>query len=194
MSQIVLLIKGKPILQVGHYNHSTGEYHYHHGYSAHQHPNGICPYDNYNDIVIEPTSTKINTSKTNTPTNNTSTNTTYKASKTSEKNEDNLTTGEIIMLVLTILFFAFPFILAIIDTLIGYFKRKFLNNTNSFKKESTPLPSPKKEINHTLNTTHNYICPKCGGKLQIKMGRYGKFIGCSNYPMCHYTKTFKNKK
>jgi len=26
------------------------------------------------------------------------------------------------------------------------------------------------------------ICPECGGKLREKSGRYGKFIGCSNYP------------
>ncbi|MBI4357322.1 MAG: type I DNA topoisomerase [Gammaproteobacteria bacterium] len=29
-------------------------------------------------------------------------------------------------------------------------------------------------------------CPKCEGALQIKMGRYGKFIGCSQYPKCKY--------
>jgi DNA topoisomerase-1 len=30
-------------------------------------------------------------------------------------------------------------------------------------------------------------CPKCGGDLVIKAGRYGKFVGCSNYPTCDYT-------
>lgn len=30
------------------------------------------------------------------------------------------------------------------------------------------------------------ICPKCGGKLQIKNGRYGKFKCCTNYPNCDY--------
>ena len=29
-------------------------------------------------------------------------------------------------------------------------------------------------------------CPKCGGQLQFKRGRYGKFIGCSNYPKCKH--------
>lgn len=29
-------------------------------------------------------------------------------------------------------------------------------------------------------------CPDCGGALQIKTGRYGKFIGCSNYPDCKH--------
>ena len=31
-------------------------------------------------------------------------------------------------------------------------------------------------------------CPKCGGNLIEKSGRYGKFIGCSNYPKCKYTR------
>ena len=29
-------------------------------------------------------------------------------------------------------------------------------------------------------------CPDCGGALKIKHGRYGKFIGCSNYPKCKH--------
>ena len=32
------------------------------------------------------------------------------------------------------------------------------------------------------------ICPVCGGALMEKKGKYGVFIGCSNYPKCHYTK------
>lgn len=31
------------------------------------------------------------------------------------------------------------------------------------------------------------VCPKCGGKLVEKHGKYGDFIGCSNYPKCRYT-------
>jgi DNA topoisomerase-1 len=30
-------------------------------------------------------------------------------------------------------------------------------------------------------------CPQCGGDLVIKAGRYGRFVGCSNYPSCTYT-------
>lgn len=30
------------------------------------------------------------------------------------------------------------------------------------------------------------ICPDCGGPLKIKHGRYGKFIGCGNYPKCKH--------
>ena len=31
------------------------------------------------------------------------------------------------------------------------------------------------------------ICPKCAGKLVERKGKYGKFLGCSNYPQCHFT-------
>jgi len=30
-------------------------------------------------------------------------------------------------------------------------------------------------------------CPKCGGRLEERIGKYGKFYGCSNYPRCKYT-------
>jgi DNA topoisomerase-1 len=32
------------------------------------------------------------------------------------------------------------------------------------------------------------LCPRCGeGKLAVKSGRYGSFIGCSRYPKCRFT-------
>lgn len=34
----------------------------------------------------------------------------------------------------------------------------------------------------------NDKCPKCGGKLGIKLSKFGAFIGCENYPKCDYTK------
>ena len=30
-------------------------------------------------------------------------------------------------------------------------------------------------------------CPECGEPLRFKEGRYGAFLGCSNYPKCKYT-------
>ena len=33
------------------------------------------------------------------------------------------------------------------------------------------------------------VCQACGtGRLGLKLGRYGSFIGCSNYPSCQYTR------
>ena len=31
-------------------------------------------------------------------------------------------------------------------------------------------------------------CPKCGGQLAIRLGRNGRFVGCTNYPDCDYTR------
>ena len=31
-------------------------------------------------------------------------------------------------------------------------------------------------------------CPECGKELIIKRGRFGRFIACSNYPTCKFTK------
>lgn len=32
------------------------------------------------------------------------------------------------------------------------------------------------------------VCPNCGGKLGIKLSKYGAFIGCEKYPECNYTR------
>lgn len=32
------------------------------------------------------------------------------------------------------------------------------------------------------------VCPRCGGRLMERNGRYGPFLGCSNYPRCRYTR------
>src|SRR5712691_4225152 len=35
------------------------------------------------------------------------------------------------------------------------------------------------------------LCPVCGkGRLSLKLGRFGAFIGCANYPECRYTRPF----
>ena len=39
----------------------------------------------------------------------------------------------------------------------------------------------------------NRVCSKCGsGKLELKLGRFGPFIGCNNYPECKYTRQISN--
>lgn len=32
------------------------------------------------------------------------------------------------------------------------------------------------------------VCPRCGGSLVERSGKYGKFFGCSNYPKCRFIK------
>ena len=37
-------------------------------------------------------------------------------------------------------------------------------------------------------------CPKCEGFLQTRMGKFGRFLGCANWPDCDYTRNIKRKK
>jgi len=32
-------------------------------------------------------------------------------------------------------------------------------------------------------------CPRCGGILRTKEGKFGKFLGCSRYPKCEFTRS-----
>jgi rubrerythrin len=45
----------------------------------------------------------------------------------------------------------------------------------------------KNNIKISKNNEKNMICPKCGNTLIERKGKYGDFIGCSNYPKCRYT-------
>ena len=37
-------------------------------------------------------------------------------------------------------------------------------------------------------------CPSCeNGQLSLKLGKFGAFIGCSNYPECKYTRTLSDR-
>lgn len=38
------------------------------------------------------------------------------------------------------------------------------------------------------------ICEKCGHKMLIREGKYGKFLGCSNFPKCKNIKQFEEEK
>jgi DNA topoisomerase-1 len=41
------------------------------------------------------------------------------------------------------------------------------------------------------DVTHESLdeaCPECGAQLSIRLGRNGRFVGCTNYPECKYTR------
>ncbi len=42
------------------------------------------------------------------------------------------------------------------------------------------------DASHDAEIVEGRECPDCGGQLKIKHGRYGKFIGCGNYPKCKH--------
>ncbi|TYS72459.1 hypothetical protein FZC75_10965 [Sutcliffiella horikoshii] len=49
------------------------------------------------------------------------------------------------------------------------------------REKATIKPVVKKAPFIEANTE---LCPKCGGQLSIKKGKYGSFYGCSGYPSC----------
>lgn len=53
------------------------------------------------------------------------------------------------------------------------------NNKSLFIKELEEM------YGNELKREH-FECPKCGHRLISKTGKYGKFVGCSNYPDCTY--------
>ena len=75
------------------------------------------------------------------------------------------------------------------------FKNEVIYNEDEIvdiiKSNNITDKTTKKE--HIKNIKENVIdkdpnkCPKCGGQLVERTGKYGNFIGCSNYPKCKYT-------
>ncbi len=45
----------------------------------------------------------------------------------------------------------------------------------------------------TLATDIGEKCPECGKNLSLKLGRYGKFLACSGFPKCKFTKPYLEK-
>ena len=55
---------------------------------------------------------------------------------------------------------------------------------DALNEELAPLVFPKRE-----DGSNPRICPSCGsGNLSLKLGKYGAFVGCSNYPDCNFTR------
>lgn len=59
-----------------------------------------------------------------------------------------------------------------------------IRETVSDRQHVKNLRTAAREVNATINSG---ICPKCGGHLIKRNGKYGTFYGCSNYPKCRFT-------
>ena len=64
-----------------------------------------------------------------------------------------------------------------------------------YKPFKENLIQKEKEVNKKDLTeeTTNEKCEKCGSPMIIKMGRFGKFMACNNYPDCKNTKQINEK-
>ncbi len=79
--------------------------------------------------------------------------------------------------------------------------RKFWDNFDATVKTVEPLTITdilnrleESLSEHLFAKPEDRICPECGatkgGRLSLKIGKFGAFIGCSNYPECRYTRPF----
>lgn len=60
-------------------------------------------------------------------------------------------------------------------------------NIDSPENRALHKENVNKQIAKRVETVANGFCPRCGGKLVLRNGKYGKFYGCINYPRCRYT-------
>ena len=64
------------------------------------------------------------------------------------------------------------------------------NVIDALNESLGPYLFPKKE-DAEGNALDPRVCPTCGtGQLSLKLGKFGAFVGCSNYPECRFTRPF----
>ena len=72
-----------------------------------------------------------------------------------------------------------------LDTSIYVLNNSVVRSADRVKRHINSINQYIKEKNDLINQG---ICPKCNGKLVERNGKYGSFLGCSNYPDCKFTK------
>lgn len=57
-----------------------------------------------------------------------------------------------------------------------------------FQDALKEAPDKMYEARKAMETESDVECDKCGGKMIVKWGKYGRFLGCANYPECQSIK------
>ncbi len=69
-----------------------------------------------------------------------------------------------------------------------FYRRRLLEvSTTSESERKHHLENVARNKERRDAAVANGKCPRCGGHLVLREGRYGRFYGCSNYPTCNYT-------
>ena len=71
-----------------------------------------------------------------------------------------------------------------VQTVISLLEENNVRDIVNDKQHVKNLRIAAREVNATIRSG---ICPKCGGNLIKRKGKYGTFYGCSNYPKCKFT-------
>ncbi len=73
-------------------------------------------------------------------------------------------------------------------------KREEVPTLRAFYDKFTPLlDTAYEKMEKIAPEKVGEICPECGGELVYRNSRYGKFISCSNFPTCRYTRSLVTK-
>ena len=86
--------------------------------------------------------------------------------------------------------------------ILKYTEIKNINSDEIYERLQKLNITDKKEMKNHINNIktkikeneileEEMICPKCHGNLIERKGKYGPFIGCSNYPKCKFIKKIK---
>ncbi len=75
-----------------------------------------------------------------------------------------------------------------------YTQEQIQIKANLLLEKNIKAPELRKQHNQAANAAkyerrakiESGICPRCGGQLVIREGKYGQFYGCSNYPKCDF--------
>lgn len=70
---------------------------------------------------------------------------------------------------------------------VGFYRRRILeviSTAESDRKQHLDNVNRNKERRDAAVASGK--CPRCGGNLVLRNGKYGQFYGCSNYPRCNY--------
>lgn len=62
------------------------------------------------------------------------------------------------------------------------------SHQNSKEKRKEHVKNVKTTIIRNKRAVAHNRCPRCGGRLVLRNGKYGDFYGCSNYPRCRFTR------
>lgn len=71
-----------------------------------------------------------------------------------------------------------------VQAILSIIKGNNVRETVSNRQHIKNLRKTAKEVKAIIKQG---ICPKCGGQLVKRRGKYGSFYGCSNYPKCKFT-------
>ena len=60
------------------------------------------------------------------------------------------------------------------------------SNTDSKETRKDHVKNVRANVKKRQETIASDKCPRCGGNLVLRKGKYGPFYGCSNYPKCTF--------